>query len=863
MPLLLIGAATLAVSWLFTTKIVDLTLFTIVGGLTALLGNLVGSIVGVFTMILFAIAPYSNFINEPIVIKGWVMVRDVCNMFFILILLVIAFATILRIESYNIKKTLPKLLIMAVLINFSKTICGLAIDFAQVIMLTFVNGLGQAGAGNLYTAFGIDKLYSMKVIADVATGGAQNTLGFQVTGSLLFALIFMVIFLIIVVVYTIILVIRIIMLWIYIILSPIAFIGSAFPAGQKYSQQWVSEFTKYVIIGPVMAFFLWLALSTATANLNISSISLNQSSGQTGIDKTGLYTLGTGSEGSTPIAVGQFVVSACLLIGALMVAQQIGGIAGSVAGKGMAVLQKGKGISKLGRAGLNAGVTKVGRELDKAQLWAQKKTLGKLSADYIPKSMNYRHIKDAWKANKETNLAKYDTDTRGKEGWRDTFNKYNEIGQYMAVRKGAKRRFREGTEDARLNAMNNNSLQRIEWSKKSSNDKNEIRGKLDSEKIKADYKSKGLDAEKEYAEDLASLSNSLGNNKYGDKFREEQGEKIKKNREEMEKIGYGDNVLFGYKNAKQNITSFYKSGGDEHNAKTEKELDSRTGGQDFMVVKELIQALNQRDESKILGAFQILAKNNDLNEALKDNRIIGLMTKEGGILEDIARSMKLSATETDQLKDNFRSNPVTPGNVQAMIQGFFKKAGTDNNLAAKYAHEIGSTSFASGNGVAYGMAPGDEISGNYKFDDMKFKDGQLVASEGRMMAIIGKFANMESQAKMRGLHPDTFIKEGPSGQATGLSEEGKAFVKSLTAHDLGQVSRMRLDVIRKIGDSKQSLADLKAIVDELNKAGQTSRADLVKFFTGYIKSKYDGKGLDEEKPYKTAMKTWDEESNKW
>ncbi|GAG05001.1 unnamed protein product, partial [marine sediment metagenome] len=74
-----------------------------------------------------------NFMDEGIVQAGWAIVRDICNLFFILILLIIAFATILRLEPYDIKKMLPKLLIIALLINFSKMICGLIIDFSQVL----------------------------------------------------------------------------------------------------------------------------------------------------------------------------------------------------------------------------------------------------------------------------------------------------------------------------------------------------------------------------------------------------------------------------------------------------------------------------------------------------------------------------------------------------------------------------------------------------------------------------------------------------------------------------------------------------------------------------------------------------------
>jgi hypothetical protein len=81
---------------------------------------------------------YQNFIGSEAVIQGWVIVRDLSNMFFVVILLVIAFATILHIENYNYKKWLPKLILMAVLINFSKTICGLLIDVAQIVMLTLL-----------------------------------------------------------------------------------------------------------------------------------------------------------------------------------------------------------------------------------------------------------------------------------------------------------------------------------------------------------------------------------------------------------------------------------------------------------------------------------------------------------------------------------------------------------------------------------------------------------------------------------------------------------------------------------------------------------------------------------------------------
>ena len=52
--------------------------------------------------ILIKIASYNEFIKEPAVTNGWVIVRY-CQHVLVIILLVIAFMTILRIERYNYK----------------------------------------------------------------------------------------------------------------------------------------------------------------------------------------------------------------------------------------------------------------------------------------------------------------------------------------------------------------------------------------------------------------------------------------------------------------------------------------------------------------------------------------------------------------------------------------------------------------------------------------------------------------------------------------------------------------------------------------------------------------------------------------
>jgi len=318
------------------------------------------------TGFLVEVAKYNDFISAAPVAAGWVIVRDLCNMFFILILLVIAFATILRQENYSAKKLLPKLLIMAVLINFSKTICGLIIDFSQVIMLTFVNGFAGS-AGNFIDLFGM-RHYTSLDSADKAGIGAIDT-----TAGIIAALVFAIIALIVLIVLLAVLVMRIIMLWIYIILSPIAFLASAFPAGQKYASQWWGEFSKNVIVGPVLAFFMWLALST------ISGVKIITSPPDQGNCAQGLTSIFCDQTFAT------FVVGIGMLIGGLMVTQQLGGMAGSMAAKGLDWAKKspmllGKGLLKgtrtVGSWGLDktSQLTKGRVDFNLARAWGRFKT---------------------------------------------------------------------------------------------------------------------------------------------------------------------------------------------------------------------------------------------------------------------------------------------------------------------------------------------------------------------------------------------------------------------------------------------------------------------------------------------------------
>lgn len=323
----------------------------VVGGLISVIIGALGVILSLVMQALITIATYSNFINAPAISYGWKIVRDICNMFFVLILLVIAFATILKIEAYSWKKWLPKLILMAVLINFSKTICGLLIDFAQVIMLTFVNAFKDIAAGNLVTNLGISEVVTL----------AQNSdkVGFwAIVGAHVLGLIYMIIALVVVVTMLAMLVMRIIMIWIYVILSPAAYLMSAFPGGEKYASQWWSEFSKNLIVGPVLAFFIWLSFVSWQApgfseQFPVANGDVQNTGQDVGI--TPGTTAYAGTSASTPDVFIKFIIAIGMLIGGLKISQEIGGAAGGMAGKGMSKISSGAAFAGGALTGLATG----------------------------------------------------------------------------------------------------------------------------------------------------------------------------------------------------------------------------------------------------------------------------------------------------------------------------------------------------------------------------------------------------------------------------------------------------------------------------------------------------------------------------
>ncbi|MFH1866852.1 MAG: hypothetical protein ABIJ81_02090 [Patescibacteria group bacterium] len=335
--------------------------------------------------ILVKVAEYNNFINVPAVEKGWVLLRDVMNMFFIVLLLVISFGTVFRWENYHYKKLLGKLMIMAVLVNFSKGITGLMIDFAQVVMLTFVNGFSESAAGNFIQGFHLDKMFqfaSNKLTPEEARNLQADEGTFLIAALL--ALISIFISLIVIGVIVVVLIFRIVALWFLVIISPVAYTLNILPGqGQKYADMWWDYFGKYASTGPILAFFLWLSLYVMQITSG-SALGAFTERKDASVDLLDIPSAAITGIGQSEILL-SFLVNISLLIGALWITQQMGVAGGKLAGSAMNFIRtSGSAIAK----SPFKGFTKTGA-------WATRKYKAATGIDLNPVSI-YKSLKEGF-----------------------------------------------------------------------------------------------------------------------------------------------------------------------------------------------------------------------------------------------------------------------------------------------------------------------------------------------------------------------------------------------------------------------------------------------------------------------------------
>lgn len=224
-------------------------------------------ILELLAMVLSWVAEITNWAMQPspittssFVEAGFSATRDFANSLFILILLGIALDFIL-FNSFGVKRALPKLLIIALLINFSVPIAGVALDFANIISAHFLASVSGKGfteaiaqSVGLVNIFNADESGLHQIIDPDAAKSVKNSfINILFSIGLLLGMIF--IFLALALMFL----IRTAYISVLLILLPIALVLSAFPPTSNHFSKWMSKFMQWTMFAPAATFFLYLS----------------------------------------------------------------------------------------------------------------------------------------------------------------------------------------------------------------------------------------------------------------------------------------------------------------------------------------------------------------------------------------------------------------------------------------------------------------------------------------------------------------------------------------------------------------------------------------------------------------------------
>ncbi len=326
------------------------------------IGNVIASIAGIFinleSQLLSLIAQVSQFTTMPVVQTGWGVARDFANIFFIALLVYVAFCYILRINSKSSQKILVNVIVMAILINFSLMIGGIIIDFSNVFFNYFVFGttanqqssgdksaalsysLGNALKLNTFTKtlqeaqkqeeVAEEELFE-KAKSSTSTEDMLAWVTFKMenedTHVLFFAairIIFIIIFSFVIILalggLVVTLFVRLFWLWILLILAPLAWTLSVapIPVIGHYAKEWWNNFLKWCFVGPVVGFFIFLALTLANKMPYIPQDALTAFSGT--------FFSGAADTLFSVQVVMQLVLIVGLIIGGLIAGQKMGDV---------------------------------------------------------------------------------------------------------------------------------------------------------------------------------------------------------------------------------------------------------------------------------------------------------------------------------------------------------------------------------------------------------------------------------------------------------------------------------------------------------------------------------------------------------
>ena len=203
--------------------------------------------------------------NGDATLEAWGNFRDMANVVFVIAILAVIFSQLtgVGIDNYGIKRILPKLIVVAVLINLSYVLCLLAVDVSNILGNSFqalFNGMADGITAENYTitaetgdsgpidAAGITGLTGVGILGGLVAGGMAIWASPAILLSLLVAAVGIVIsvFFLFILLAT-----REAAIVVLVIVSPVAMIMYALPNTKKIFDKWLKALEGLLLVYPI------------------------------------------------------------------------------------------------------------------------------------------------------------------------------------------------------------------------------------------------------------------------------------------------------------------------------------------------------------------------------------------------------------------------------------------------------------------------------------------------------------------------------------------------------------------------------------------------------------------------------------
>lgn len=280
--------------------------------------------------------------------EGWLYARNIANIGFVILFLIIVFSQIssIGINNYGVKKLIPRLIIAAILVNASYFVCQLAVDVSNILGSSVENILKTIPVFRGATDFWSGNNALQNVVGEILAGAATLAVGAAVgyaavmTGVGLLVPILLGAVLAVAVTFLI-LVARQAIVVLLIVLSPLAFLAMLLPNTENYFKQWRKLFIAMLVLFPMIA--LLYGGSRLAGGILLNALA----------DKGLLAQLAAAAVGILPLIATPFLLKGSLnaipIVGNL--AAKLQSRANGVAGRGVKEFARNTPIARGWRAG--------------------------------------------------------------------------------------------------------------------------------------------------------------------------------------------------------------------------------------------------------------------------------------------------------------------------------------------------------------------------------------------------------------------------------------------------------------------------------------------------------------------------------